>query len=140
MCTTTELNLYCEHSNELACAAKAAMQQRLNEGLEESTACSRCWAARTVLRLEDAPLRISYAAAARWKRAGPSVIEKGYKIGISSDFWNRYEEDIALAKGLGAHICVSQNCCPHCAIYLLPVECTVCQGPASATPAITNQF
>lgn len=34
---------------------------------------------------------------------GPSVIEKGYKIGISSDFWNRYEEDIQLAQDLGAH-------------------------------------
>lgn len=35
--------------------------------------------------------------------AGPSVIEKGYKIGISSDFWNRYEEDIQLTKDIGAH-------------------------------------
>lgn len=35
--------------------------------------------------------------------AGPSVIEKGYKIGISSDFWNRYEEDIKLTKDLGCN-------------------------------------
>jgi len=34
---------------------------------------------------------------------GPSVIEKGYKIGISSDFWNRYEEDIQLAQDLGSN-------------------------------------
>ncbi len=30
------------------------------------------------------------------------MIQKGYKIGISSDFWNRYEEDIQLAQDLGA--------------------------------------
>lgn len=36
----------------------------------------------------------------RWERLGPSVIEKGYKIGISSDFWNRYEEDIGISKEL----------------------------------------
>lgn len=35
--------------------------------------------------------------------AGPSVIEKGYKIGISSDFWNRYEEDIQLTKDIGCN-------------------------------------
>jgi len=38
---------------------------------------------------------------ARWDELGPSVIEEGYKIGMASDFWNRYEEDIQLAKGLG---------------------------------------
>ena len=35
-------------------------------------------------------------------RLGPSVIQKGFKIGISSDFWNRFESDIQLAKNLGA--------------------------------------
>lgn len=35
--------------------------------------------------------------------AGPPVIEKGYKIGISSDFWNRYEEDIQLSKDIGCN-------------------------------------
>ena len=30
------------------------------------------------------------------------MIEGGFKIGVASDFWNRYEEDIMLAKGLGA--------------------------------------
>ena len=38
---------------------------------------------------------------ARWDALGPSVIEKGFKIGTASDFWNRYEEDIQLAKDLG---------------------------------------
>ena len=37
----------------------------------------------------------------RWEKLGPSVIEKGYRIGCSSDFWNRYEEDIGIAKDLG---------------------------------------
>ena len=41
-------------------------------------------------------------AQARWDDLGPSVIEGGFKIGVASDFWNRYEEDIMLAKGLGA--------------------------------------
>ena len=41
----------------------------------------------------------------RYEGAGPPVIQKGYKIGISSDFWNRYEEDIQLAQDLGAHPC-----------------------------------
>ena len=41
-------------------------------------------------------------AQARWDDLGPSVIEGGFKIGVASDFWNRYEEDILLAKGLGA--------------------------------------
>ena len=40
----------------------------------------------------------------RWEKLGPSVIEKGYRIGCSSDFWNRYEEDIGIAKDLGEHI------------------------------------
>lgn len=39
----------------------------------------------------------------RWEKLGPSVIEKGYRIGCSSDFWNRYEEDIGIAKDLGEH-------------------------------------
>jgi hypothetical protein len=39
----------------------------------------------------------------RWEKLGPSVIEKGYRIGCSSDFWNRYEEDIGIAKSLGEH-------------------------------------
>ena len=30
------------------------------------------------------------------------MIEGGYKIGVASDFWNRYEQDIMLAQGLGA--------------------------------------
>jgi len=43
-----------------------------------------------------------YTYKARWDDLGPSVIEGGFKIGVASDFWNRYEEDIMLAKGLGA--------------------------------------
>ena len=39
---------------------------------------------------------------ARWDGLGPSVIENGFKIGVASDFWNRYAEDIELARGLGA--------------------------------------
>lgn len=39
--------------------------------------------------------------------AGPSVIEKGYKIGISSDFWNRYEEDIQLTKDIGEYFALA---------------------------------
>lgn len=41
---------------------------------------------------------------ARWDDLGPSVIEEGFKIGLASDFWNRYEEDIQLAKGLGVFL------------------------------------
>lgn len=37
----------------------------------------------------------------RWDGLGPSVIEEGFRIGLASDFWNRYEEDVQLAKELG---------------------------------------
>ena len=46
-------------------------------------------------------LAVGKLAQARWDDLGPSVIEGGFKIGVASDFWNRYEEDIMLAKGLG---------------------------------------
>ena len=49
------------------------------------------------------------SAQARWDDLGPSVIEGGFKIGVASDFWNRYEEDILLAKGLG----VRRDCFVH---------------------------
>ena len=62
-----------------------------------------------ILLFEVAPLLLYYrggtpdlSVQARWDDLGPSVIEGGYKIGVASDFWNRYEEDILLAKGLGA--------------------------------------
>jgi hypothetical protein len=55
---------------------------------------------------------------ARWDDLGPSVIEGGYKIGVASDFWNRYEEDIMLAKGLGAsrswNAAALKSCSPCC--------------------------
>lgn len=38
---------------------------------------------------------------ARFREKGPSVIMKGFKIGVGSDFWNLYEDDIKLAAGLG---------------------------------------
>ena len=37
--------------------------------------------------------------AATWEKLGPSKIVKNQRIGVASDFWNRYEEDIQLAKG-----------------------------------------
>lgn len=46
-------------------------------------------------------LQCVYLVGCRWEKLGPSVIEKGYQIGCSSDFWNRYEEDIGIAKDLG---------------------------------------
>ena len=38
---------------------------------------------------------------AKWPKLGPSKIQKNARIGIASDFWNRYEEDILLAKDIG---------------------------------------
>ncbi len=38
---------------------------------------------------------------AKWPKLGPSKIQKNERIGIASDFWNRYEEDILLAKDIG---------------------------------------
>lgn len=40
---------------------------------------------------------------ARFREKGPSVIMKGFKIGVGSDFWNLYEDDIKLAAGLGCN-------------------------------------
>ena len=40
--------------------------------------------------------------AATWEKLGPSKIVKNQRIGVASDFWNRYEEDIQLAKDLSA--------------------------------------
>ncbi len=39
---------------------------------------------------------------AKWPKLGPSKIVKNTRIGEASDFWNRYEQDIQLAKDLGA--------------------------------------
>ena len=36
-----------------------------------------------------------------WNKLGKSVIKNGEMIGMSSDFWNNYEQDIQLAKDLG---------------------------------------
>lgn len=36
-----------------------------------------------------------------FKKVGKSVIKGGRMIGVSSDFWNNYEQDIQLAKDLG---------------------------------------
>ena len=38
---------------------------------------------------------------AKWPKLGPSKIVKNTRIGVASDFWNRYEEDIQLAKDIG---------------------------------------
>jgi len=77
-------------------------------------------------------VKSSFAAAARWERAGPSVIEKGYKIGISSDFWNRYEEDIALAKGLGAHV---KPCCAYAFLKTVALTAPAVCCPRNAPSA-----
>lgn len=45
----------------------------------------------------DAPV-----VAATWENLGPSKTVKNQRIGVASDFWNRYEEDIQLAKDLSA--------------------------------------
>ena len=38
---------------------------------------------------------------AKWPKLGPSKIVKNTRIGVASDFWNRYEEDIQLSKDIG---------------------------------------
>ena len=38
---------------------------------------------------------------AKWPKLGPSKIVKNTRIGKASDFWNRYEQDIQLAKDIG---------------------------------------
>lgn len=38
---------------------------------------------------------------ATWRKLGKSVIKNAEMIGVSSDFWNNYEQDIKLAKDLG---------------------------------------
>ena len=38
----------------------------------------------------------------KWPKLGPSKIVKNFRIEEASDFWNRYEQDIQLAKDLGA--------------------------------------
>ena len=43
---------------------------------------------------------------AKWPKLGPSKIQKNSRIGKASDFWNRYEEDILLAKDIGARLSV----------------------------------
>ncbi len=40
--------------------------------------------------------------AATWENLGPSKIVRDQRIGVASDFWNRYEEDIQLAKDVRA--------------------------------------
>jgi hypothetical protein len=40
---------------------------------------------------------------AKWPKFGPSKIVKNTRIGIASDFWNRYKEDIQLAKDIGEY-------------------------------------
>ena len=40
--------------------------------------------------------------AATWENLGPSKIVGDQRIGVASDFWNRYEEDIQLAKDIRA--------------------------------------
>ncbi|KAK9840609.1 hypothetical protein WJX81_004313 [Elliptochloris bilobata] len=42
-------------------------------------------------------------AAVTWEKLGPSKIVKNQRIGVASDFWNRYEEDIQLAKDLNCN-------------------------------------
>jgi hypothetical protein len=39
---------------------------------------------------------------AKWPKLGPSKIVNNTRIGCASDFWNRYEQDIQLAKDIGA--------------------------------------
>lgn len=39
-----------------------------------------------------------------FKKLGKSVIKNGEMIGVSSDFWNNYEQDIKLAKDLGTNL------------------------------------
>ena len=39
-----------------------------------------------------------------FKKLGKSVIKNGEMIGVSSDFWNNYEQDIKLAKDLGTDL------------------------------------
>ena len=38
---------------------------------------------------------------AKFPKLGPSKIQKNARIGLASDFWNRYEQDILLAKDIG---------------------------------------
>ena len=38
---------------------------------------------------------------AKWPKLGPSKIVNNTRIGCASDFWNRYEQDIQLAKDIG---------------------------------------
>ncbi len=38
-----------------------------------------------------------------WNRMGKSVVMNNERIGVSSDFWNNYAQDIRLAKELGMH-------------------------------------
>lgn len=38
---------------------------------------------------------------AKWPKLGPSKIVKNTRIGVASDFWNRYEQDIQLSKDIG---------------------------------------
>ncbi|KAK9814269.1 hypothetical protein WJX72_003165 [[Myrmecia] bisecta] len=40
---------------------------------------------------------------ADWPKLGPSTMKEGFQIGKSSDFWNRYKQDIQLCKDIGCN-------------------------------------
>ena len=63
-----------------------------------------------------------------WNRMGKSVVMKNERIGVSSDFWNNYAQDIRLARELGRHqTTVPAACCRDRAmsacILILPHAC-----------------
>lgn len=48
-----------------------------------------------------------------WNRLGKSVVMNNERIGVSSDFWNNYAQDIRLAKELGMPVMCFLNPCGH---------------------------
>ena len=53
----------------------------------------------------------------KWPKLGPSKIVKNFRIEKASDFWNRYEQDIQLAKDLGATQMAAQRPLLWAALY-----------------------
>ena len=53
-----------------------------------------------------------------WNRLGKSVVMNNERIGVSSDFWNNYAQDIRLAKELGMPVTCFLNPCGHVTLKL----------------------
>ena len=61
-----------------------------------------------------------------WNRLGKSVVMNNERIGVSSDFWNNYAQDIRLAKELGVPVTCFLNPCSHVTFYVCLFNVLVC--------------